>query len=115
VNLLPPLGAGLRDGDVVFEDRSRRIVIRVCPAEVYVARPPDLRTMGVLAAELGNLHLPLEIAANELLTPRDGPAAGVLARCDVPFTIERRIFHPLRTIALTDVAISPALTLTRRR
>jgi urease accessory protein UreE len=114
VNLLLPLGAGARDGDVVHEDADRRIVVRVRACDVYVARPGDSRTMGLIAAELGNLHVPLEIVGEELLTPRDGPAAGVFARYGVHVSLQHRIFQPLRSIALNDAVASPGLKVIRR-
>lgn len=113
VDLLLPLGVGLRDGDVVYEDDAVRIVVRVEPVEVLVIRPADARQMAMLAAELGNLHLPLEVTETELLTPNDGPAVGVLMRYGLPPVVERRVFHPMRALALTAPKVAPALTIRR--
>ena len=115
VNLLLPLGQHVRDGDVVYEDENRRIVVRIVPADMLVVRPRSLAEMGLLAAELGNLHLPLEVLDGELLTPADGPAVGVLARYAATWTVEKRVFQPLRAIALTDVSVGPGLVVRRPR
>lgn len=113
VDVLLPLGIWLRDGDVVFEDVASRIVVRVIPVDLLVIRPRSMSEAAVLAAELGNLHLPLEVTERELLTPNDGPAIGILLRHGLRPETTRRSFSPLRSLALTAPRVSSAVTVRR--
>ena len=114
VGLVLPLGQPVRHGDVLLEDADVMLVVNVVPCRVLVARPRDAREMGVLACELGNLHVPVEVADGELLTPPDGPSRAAVERLGIPFAEEIRRFAPLRISVLTAVGVSADLKVTRK-
>jgi urease accessory protein UreE len=113
VRVLLPLGVSLREGDVLHEDERRRLVVRVVPCKVYVLKLADPGAAAIVGAELGNLHLPLEVQGQELLTPCDGPAAGVFLRLGVQPQVQSRKFQPIRSLALAMPTVSPALRVRR--
>lgn len=120
VRLLLRLGVVLHDGDVLVDTTDRLLVVRVIPTEVVVVRPRTLAEAALTSLELGNLHVPVEVSAKEILTPADGPAMGALWRRGIAYTVETRIFQPTAISGVTwsvgegGLAIqSPAITTQR--
>lgn len=106
--LLPP-GGVLRHGDVLAEDERGRVVVvvDVPETEVLVARPRTFEETGVLALELGNLHVPTQVTpAGELLFVPDGPVEALLSRLGVPHDRQVRRFEPRYVEAAPVVALS---------
>lgn len=103
IGVLLSVGQSLRHGDILFEDERTRIVCMVRPAQVLVIEPPGAQAMGLLAAELGNLHAPVEIRQNQIITIEDGPVLEILRRCGAPYRQESRIFQPQRSLALPSL------------
>ena len=101
VRLLLRLGVVLRDGDVIADLPDRLVVVRVVPCQVVVVRPKSPQEAALAALELGNLHVPVEITAAEILTPADGPAMGVLARRAIAYGVEERCFQPTAISGVT--------------
>ena len=116
VAVLLPLGTSLRDGDVLRDDASGRLVVRVRPIVVWRIELASLREMGLIAAELGNLHAPIEFAGDALLTLPDGPTLRLLRTVGVTWTSIVRPFQPTRSLALPTIAVSgnPPVPGTRR-
>jgi urease accessory protein UreE len=107
--LLSP-GRDLRHGDVLSDaDVMLRVGVSVKPSEILVVRPPDASAMGVLALELGNLHIPTEIVDGILRTISDGPSEQVISRLGLAF--ERQIirFQPRRCAGMPQVRLSDDL------
>jgi urease accessory protein len=115
VGLLPPLGTVLRHGDVVAHVEGGIVVVDVLPCELLDARPTDVATMGTVAAEIGNLHVPLEVRPDgSLLILPDGPAEAVLRRCGVPYERVTSRFAPLRASVPEEFQLAGDFKLTRR-
>jgi urease accessory protein UreE len=117
IRLLPPLGTTVRHGDVIAHDEAGGIVVvvNVTPCELLSAQPSDLPTMGVIAAELGNLHIPLELLPDgTLLALPDGPAEGVLRRHGVRYERVATRFSPLRASVPEEFRLADDFKLTRR-
>jgi|SRR5687768_4419750 len=115
IGLLPPLGTVLRHGDVVAHVEGGIVVIDVTPCELFEARPADLAAMGTIAAELGNLHVPLEVCAGgSLFILPDGPAEAVLRRCGVPYERVTSRFAPLRASVPEEFQLAGDFKITRR-
>lgn len=107
VAVLLPLGTSLRDGDVLRDDEAAgRLTVRVRRVPVWRITPATVQEMGVIAAELGNLHAPVQFVGDALLTLPDGPTLSVLRRRRVTWTEEIFPFQPERPLALPTVAIS---------
>jgi urease accessory protein len=102
VGILLPLGQRLRHGDILHADDHHLITINLLPTELLIATPPSARHAALIAFELGNLHLPVEITDHEIVTLPDGPALAVCRQHEVPHRLETRRFHPLRSSVLNN-------------
>ena len=101
VNLLLPRNTTLRHGDLISTDPRIAIFVRLI--DVLVLSPADIEQASRLAAELGNLHVLLEFAADSILTPDDGPSRQIADELGVRYTIEKRRLHPdPRTSRMTN-------------
>lgn len=91
-----PLGTSLRHGDILFREDSDIVVAYVLPCEVFVVYPDNIREVAIVAYELGNRHLPLEITENgEILLLPDKPTETLLGKLAVHVKKELRQFTPL--------------------
>lgn len=95
VRLLLRLGTVLRHHDVLVDEPGWLLVVEVRPTDVIVVRPRSMREAAVVAAEWGNLHVPVQPTDDELITLADGPAEVALHKHHVPFTVEPRRFEPM--------------------
>ncbi len=106
IRVLLPAGEQLRDGDVIFEDASRIVIVRVLPCDVTVADVPDAHQLAVLAMELGNLHLPAQVDDASISFVEDEAAMRVLEQMSIPWRRERRRFEPTKIISMPGVGRS---------
>jgi urease accessory protein len=90
------LGVVLKQGDIIWRDQNAKqcVAVNVEPCAVLVARPGSIESAVSIAFELGNLHLPLQFSAGEIVSIDDGPVQEVLEMAGVPFTHEMRRFEP---------------------
>lgn len=51
----------LEDGDILYMDEERTIVIHIVPCECIVFKPRNFREMGTICFEIGNKHIPVFI------------------------------------------------------
>lgn len=98
--LLPRDHPTLRDGDVLARAAEATIAIRVRAESLLRLRPATMHAMGLLCAELGNGHVPLEIAGADVITLDDGPARELADRLAIERESFRDAFHPLRSSCL---------------
>jgi urease accessory protein len=93
VDVLLPPGGRLSHGDVLAAGPPV-VAVRLATIAVLCIHAGDPVTLGRIAFDLGNRHVPVQITPDGLLTPDDGPARGVAAShglaCE---TIESR-FYP---------------------
>lgn len=66
-------GQRLRDGDIVFRDVSRVVLIHIKPCDAIVIKPTSMLEMGTVCYEIGNKHMPLFIENDEVLMPYENP------------------------------------------
>jgi urease accessory protein len=97
VGILLPVGQTPRHGDVLHRNEECIIAVDLLPAEVWVASPRGVEQMGRLAIELGNLHVPAEVAGEEMVLIPDGPVEAVLKRVGVSYRRDIRRFVPERS------------------
>lgn len=69
IRLESPIG----DGDVLFDDGEKVIVVDILPSEVVAISVESMKEMGRLCFELGNRHLTLSIENNLVTVPYDEP------------------------------------------
>lgn len=63
----------LHEGDVLYADDTRVIIVAVVPCELTVVEVTTMKEMGRLCFELGNRHLSLAIDENKVTVPYDEP------------------------------------------
>lgn len=66
-------GKLLKEGDILFREGNKVIVVHILPCEAIVFSPNSLLEMGTICYEIGNKHLPLFIQDNEILVPYEDP------------------------------------------
>ncbi|ASK30063.1 urease accessory protein UreE [Chryseobacterium sp. T16E-39] len=66
-------GQRLREGDVLYDDETKVIVVNVVETEAIVMKPASMLEMGTICYEIGNKHIPLFIQNDEVLLPFEMP------------------------------------------
>ena len=89
----------LCDGDVLYMDEERAIVLRVIPERLLVITPRSLREMGVVAHQIGNRHIPAQFEEDAMLVQYDALLEEMLKELGVAYTVEeravRKAFRPV--------------------
>lgn len=78
---------GLHEGDVLYADDTRVIIVAVIPCELTVIEVTSMVEMGRLCFELGNRHLSLAIEESKVTVPYDEPTFHYLDQ--MGFSIEK--------------------------
>lgn len=68
----------LREGDVLYEDEEKLIVVRVRPCQAICMRPSSLLEYAAVCFELGNKHLSVFFQEGEILLPYEESIFGWL-------------------------------------
>ncbi|SHN02192.1 urease accessory protein UreE [Chitinophaga sp. CF418] len=63
----------LQQGDIVWMDDKKAIVIDIVPAAAIVLKPVTMKDMAAVCYEIGNKHLPLFLEGDEVLVPYEEP------------------------------------------
>jgi len=63
----------LQQGDIVWMDDKKAIIIDILPAAAIVLKPATMKDMAAVCYEIGNKHLPLFLEGNEVLVPYEEP------------------------------------------
>ncbi len=66
-------GQRLRQGDIVYKDDEKAVLVHVRPCAAIVLNPSSMLQMGTICYEIGNKHLPLFIQDDEVLMPYENP------------------------------------------
>ncbi|MNS69124.1 Urease accessory protein UreE [compost metagenome] len=66
-------GQRLREGDILFMDDHKVVVVDIIPCEAIIVSPASLLEMGSVCYEIGNKHLPIFIQNDEVLLPYEEP------------------------------------------
>ena len=95
-----PTGQPLKEGDVLFEDEERVVVVAAIPEDVLVLYADSSLDMGRLCYQVGNRHAPICVQDGRVLTPYDSVLEAYFAimgvRCEKtkePFTHDFGAFH----------------------
>nr|ALA55563.1 urease accessory protein UreE [Myroides marinus] len=62
-------GQELKDGDVLYEDDVKVVIVSLLPCEAIVVVLPNLIVLGLVAYEIGNKHIPLYVEHMSLYMP----------------------------------------------
>jgi urease accessory protein len=71
VGVLLPRGVTLKDGDVLVSEQGERVLVRAAAEPLSVVRVTDPLALARACYHLGNRHVPVQIAADELRYPHD--------------------------------------------
>jgi len=66
-------GQRLREGDILFENGNKIIVVNILETETIVISPSSMLEMGTVCYEIGNKHIPLFIQQDKVLLPFEMP------------------------------------------
>jgi urease accessory protein len=66
-------GQQLHDGDIVFQDGQKMVVVFIKPCDAIVLKPSSMLEMGTICYEIGNKHLPLFIQDEQVMMPFEMP------------------------------------------
>lgn len=78
---------GLNNGDILFLDKNRVIIISILPTWVLCIKPENWRIMARLCYEIGNLHIPLFCNQDtmEFQAPFEQPLQRILEKQSIAF------------------------------
>ncbi|BDG32427.1 urease accessory protein UreE [Parageobacillus thermoglucosidasius] len=80
----------LTDGDILWMDEKKMIVVSVLPDDLLVIRPTSMKQMGEIAHQLGNRHLPAQFEGEEMLVQYDYLVEELLKQLHIPYQREKR-------------------------
>ena len=66
-------GQRLREGDILFENEEKVIVVNILETEAIVMAPSTMLEMGTVCYEIGNKHIPLFIQDDKVMLPFEMP------------------------------------------
>jgi len=88
----------LMEGDVIYEDDFRIIVIDIKECDALIIRPKTMFEMASICYEIGNKHIPLFYQDYELLIAYDSPLFNLLTASGFEvLTAKRKLTVPLKT------------------
>ena len=100
------------DGDIVFENDERIVVIDILPVASIVIKPLSMFRMASLCYEIGNKHLPLFIEGEEVLVVYEEPLFRWLSASGFDPSREiRKLLNPLKTTTMAHSHGSGSSTL----
>jgi urease accessory protein len=115
LKILLRLGQTLRHGDIVWQSASRGelVAVNVLPTNVIVGRTGDAKQLALLAYELGNLHVPIELEGDLIISPFDGPVMEAFEKIGIDFQTISRRFIPT-AIGTPGVSLSAEFRIERK-
>lgn len=88
----------LHDGDILYEDDSRVIVVEMNPAELIRINVSEITEMGRLCFEIGNRHLSIAIRSDSVRIPYDEPTYRYLKELGFDAELVREKFTGYREV-----------------
>ncbi len=93
------LDTPLQHGDAVLLENQTCYVIDQTSEPTLVVKLPSASEAAALGWAIGNLHLPLEIAGDRVITPDDPALHALFQQRGIAYQSAPRVFHPLRAAA----------------
>lgn len=84
----------LHPGDILFREGEHVIVVEVEEAAVLVVPVRNMREMGTAAHAIGNLHAPIQINQDAIITPYNPVLQEQLQKLGLTSSKEARAFAP---------------------
>lgn len=64
-------GQNLKDGDLLYKDDNKLIVVKVNGEDVLIIKPSNITEMGIIAHDLGNRHLQAQFEDGKMIVQYD--------------------------------------------
>lgn len=81
----------MQDGQIIYADDSVCIEIAIKPCDCIVVVPKDMKQMGIICFEIGNMHLPIYIdGENKINVAYEVPLCDFLMRKGYEVIIENK-------------------------
>jgi urease accessory protein len=80
----------LHDGDILYEDAEKVVVIAIRPCEAICIETSDFLEIAFISCEIGNKHLPLFTEGNVLLIPFERTMLTWLDKQNISYKIASR-------------------------
>lgn len=94
-------GAPLKNGDIIFEDDSQRIVVKILPCKCIIFSPQTSREMASIAFEIGNRHLPISFSKNnEIVIAHEVAVFHLFEKKGYAMRVEERIIEQAQTLKM---------------
>jgi urease accessory protein len=88
----------LTEGDVVYEDDFKLIVITVIECDTIIIFPKTMHEMASVCYEIGNKHIPVFYQQDEILVAFETPLFNLLVAAGYAVSREKRkLINPLKT------------------
>lgn len=88
----------LSEGDILFADGQRMIVVFIKTCDVIFLKPGSIREMAIVCYEIGNKHLPLFYDDGDLILPYEAPIFKMLeASGFTPRKGQAKLLNQLKT------------------
>jgi len=88
----------LQHEDVICENDYGYYVIHQTTEPVLVINLHDAASAAVVAWSVGNLHQPLQVTKDALITIDDPAVRQLCQQQHIEFSLDQRIFQPVRTV-----------------
>ncbi|MBT3351860.1 MAG: urease accessory protein UreE [Nitrospinaceae bacterium] len=100
IGIALPTGQPLAEGDVLFEDDERVVVVSAVPEDVLALYADSAEELARIAYQVGNRHAPVSVGKERVLTPYDSVIEEYFRKIGVrcervtePFTHEFGVHH----------------------
>lgn len=84
----------LHPGDILFREENHLIVVEVKEEAVLITPVGNMRQMGLAAHAIGNMHAPIQIQDNRVITPYNSVLQEQLVKLGLSPFKEERAFVP---------------------
>ncbi len=91
-----PTGTVMQEGDVLYLNESRYIVVEAEKEDVIVIFPENLSQSALVAYEIGNRHLPICLCKGTIITPYNRLIEEFLKKESIKYECRKETFEPLR-------------------
>lgn len=81
-------GEGIKDGDLLFNEDNKLIVVRTKSEDVLVIKPESMNEMGEIAHKLGNRHLQAQFSNGEMIIQYDRLVEDELKKDNINYSRE---------------------------
>lgn len=84
----------MHPGDILYRQENHLIVVRVKEEAVLIVPVRTIREMGLAAHAIGNMHAPIELKSDSVITPYNSVLQEQLAKLGLYPVKEARAFVP---------------------